>query len=141
MDHHENNKTRKTSSSKTSLWVGIGLIAAILLLVIFIPCPSASQYFIFRIIIAIAAAGLTAVIPGTFNINLANGIKGGGALAIFAVVYFFDPASTVAENKCGQETFTLTVFVHGKGGLEDKILKDQGIGLRIPQFKTREGKN
>ena len=117
---------RKKSSLKTSIWLGIGLLAIILLLVIFIPCPSASQYFVFRIIIAIAAAGLATVIPGTLSIEIANGVKAGGALAIFAIIYFFDPASTVATNKCVDETFDLTVFVHGKGGLEDKILKDQG---------------
>jgi len=119
--------TGSTSSLKTSLWLGIGLTVAILLLVIFIPCPSTSQYFVFRIIIALAAAGLASVVPGIFKINFTNGITAGGAIAIFAVVYFFDPASSVGEGKCANETFTLTVFVHGKGGLEDKILKDQGL--------------
>ena len=114
-------------SSKNAMWIGIGLTVAILLLVIFIPCPSASQYLVFRIIIALAAAGLTAVIPGIININLTNGVMAGGAIAIFAVVYFFDPASSVGEGKCANETFVLTVFVHGKGGLEDKILKGQGM--------------
>lgn len=115
------------SSTKTSLWLGIGLTAAILILVVFIPCPSASQYFVFRIVLALAAAGLAAVIPGIFKINLTNGITAGGAIAIFAVVYFFDPASSVGEGKCANETFTLTVFVHGKDGLEDKILRNQGL--------------
>ncbi len=117
----------KHLSSKSSFWLGIGLIIAILLLVIFIPCPSASQYFVFRIVIALAAAGLASVIPGIFNINLTNGITAGGALAIFAVVYFFDPASSVGEGKCTDEPFTFTVFVHGTNGLDDKILKNQGL--------------
>ena len=111
------------------MWLGIGLTVTILILVIFIPCPSASQYFVFRIIIALAAAGLAAVIPGIFKINLTNGLTAGGAMAIFAVVYFFDPASSAGEGKCANETFTLTVFVHGKAGLEDKILKSQGMVL------------
>jgi hypothetical protein len=133
---NENNQKNSTSSkeesiaassSKNAMWLGIGLTVTILFLVIFIPCPSASQYFVFRIIIALAAAGLTAVIPGIFKINLTNGVTAGGAMAIFAVVYFFDPASSVGEGKCANETFTLTVFVHGKAGLEDKILKGQGM--------------
>ncbi len=120
-------ESKPAPSSKNAMWIGIGLTVAILLLVIFIPCPSASQYLVFRIIIALAAAGLTAVIPGIININLTNGVMAGGAIAIFAVVYFFDPASSVGEGKCANETFVLTVFVHGKGGLEDKILKGQGM--------------
>ena len=137
MGENENAKDHKStaspqdttpgSSSKSSLWLGIGLIIVILLLVIFIPCPSASQYFVFRIVIALAAAGLASVIPGIFNINLTNGITAGGALAIFAVVYFFDPASSVGEGKCADEPFTFTVFVHGKNGLDDKILKNEGM--------------
>lgn len=118
---------RTKPASKTSLWLGAVLIAVILLLVIFIPCPSATQYFVFRIVIALAAAGLVAVIPGALSINLTNGITASGAIAIFAVVYFFDPASVVAANKCENDTFNLTVFVHGKGGKEDKILKGQGL--------------
>lgn len=123
----DENDDKKKSTLKTSIWLGIGLLAVILIMVIFIPCPSASQYFVFRIMIALAGAGLAAIIPGTLSIEMANGVKAGGALAIFAIVYFFDPASTVATNKCVDETFDLTVFVHGKGGLEDKILKDQGL--------------
>lgn len=115
----ESTSEKKTSSfSKTQLWLGIALTITILILVIFIPCPTASQYFVFRIIIALAAAGLTAVIPGIFNISLANGVTAGGAMAILAVVYFFDPASSVGEGKCANETFTLTIFVQGKGGLQ-----------------------
>src|SRR3954463_13209566 len=104
-------KTVPAPFSKDSMWLGICLTAAILLLVIFIPCPSASQYFVFRIIIALAAAGLAAVIPGIFKISLTNGVTAGGAIGIFAIIYFFDPASSVGEGKCANETFTLTVFV------------------------------
>jgi hypothetical protein len=116
----------KTTSVKLPLWIGIVLIALIIVLVLFIPCPTESQYFLFRIIIAISAAGLTAVIPGVLNINLSNGVTAGGSLAIFALIYFFDPASSLGKSKCDVETFVLTVFVHGKQGLEDKILRRQG---------------
>lgn len=128
MPDNKNTETEITEpGSKTSLWLGAALIVVILLLVIFIPCPSATQYFVFRIVIALAAAGLVAVIPGVLKINLTNGITASGAIAIFAIVYFFDPASVVAANKCETDTFNLTVFVHGKGGKEDKILKGQGL--------------
>ncbi len=112
--------------SKAPLWLGIGLVVVIILLVIFIPCPTQNQYFVFRIIIALASAGLASIIPGSLNVNVNKGITAGGALGVFAIIYFFDPASSVAENKCDQETFTFTVFVHGRKGKEDKILTGQG---------------
>lgn len=112
--------------SKTPFWLGIGLCAVIILLVIFIPCPTQNQYLVFRIVIALAAAGLATIIPGFISLNMSKGITAGGALAVFVLIYFFDPASTVAENKCANETFTFTVFVHGQKGEEDKILRNQG---------------
>ncbi|MEO6730727.1 MAG: hypothetical protein ABIN01_05885 [Ferruginibacter sp.] len=115
-----------TSSSKLSIWVGLGLLIVIILLVVLIPCPSQSQYLVFRIVIALAAAGIATIIPGFINLTIPKGITAGGAIALFALIYFFDPASGVAENKCTAETFALTVFVHGPQGKEDKILRGQG---------------
>lgn len=122
----DSKETATRASSKSSLWVGVGLLIAIILLVVLIPCPSKSQYLVFRIVIALAAAGLATVIPGFIKVNLNKGITAGGAIAVFALIYFFDPASTVAENKCIDETFALTVFVHGTQGKEDKMLRGQG---------------
>jgi len=119
-------KESPQTSSKLSIWIGVGLLIAIILLVLLIPCPSKSQYLVFRIVIALAAAGIATVIPGVIDVKIPNGITAGGAIAIFALIYFFDPASTVAENKCVEETFALTVFVHGPQGKEDKILRGQG---------------
>jgi hypothetical protein len=108
------------------MWLGVGLTTVILLLVLFVPCPSTTQYFVFRIIIALAAAGLASVIPGVLKLHVRSGITAGGALAVFVSIYFFDPASSIGEARCNDGTFVFTVFVHGKSGKEDKILKGQG---------------
>jgi hypothetical protein len=128
------------SFPKTPFWLGVVLSVIIILLVVFIPCPTKDQYFVFRIIIALAAAGLATVIPGFINIRFNKEITAGGALAVFALIYLFDPASTIAENKCEQETFSITVFVHGKKGKEDKILKGQGEVCLYLNSKPDKGK-
>jgi hypothetical protein len=54
------------------------------------------QFEIVRIILALAAGGVAAMIPGLLNLELtaaANlALRAGGALAVFVIVYFYSPA-------------------------------------------------
>ena len=112
---------------KWLLWVSLGLAAVILILTFLIPCPTTTQFWVFRTLLAIAAAGLTAALPGTFNLNLSNTITATGALAVFAALYFLNPTKNLATGDCDNKApFNYTVFVHGKGGKDDKILRGQG---------------
>ncbi len=89
------------------------------------PDPSESQYLVFRIMLALGAAGVAAAIPGFLNVNYKNIISAGGALAVFVVVLFFtnDPDSDAP--------FGLTVFVHGPNGRQDVILEDGALRLDV----------
>jgi len=53
--------------------------------------PTAFQYTVFRIILALAAGGIGAVIPGILNVEIPRFLTAGGALAVFATVYFYSP--------------------------------------------------
>jgi hypothetical protein len=83
-----------------SVWLafsfGAVFICALLALAVAIPSPTDQQFEIFRIVIAIAAAGVAAVIPGVLNVGLRQGrglvITAGGALAVFVITYFYSPA-------------------------------------------------
>jgi hypothetical protein len=84
---------------------GIIFVTALLALVIFIPNPTLPQFEVIRIILALAAGGVAAMIPGFLNLKLGVGtnlvLRAGGALAVFAIVYFYSPAhwaSTPAQN-------------------------------------------
>ncbi|MGA1861038.1 hypothetical protein VH569_34065 [Azospirillum sp. 11R-A] len=80
---------------------GVAFLTALLALVITFPNPTAQQFEVFRIIIALAAGGVGAVIPGLLDLRMSLGTKvalrAGGALAVFAVVYFYSPARWIAE--------------------------------------------
>jgi hypothetical protein len=52
----------------------------LLVLAIFFPNPTDFQYFIFRTVIALAAAGVAALIPGLLQIKI-PAIQAGGALS------------------------------------------------------------
>lgn len=75
---------------------GLVFIVALLALAIAFPNPTPFQYQVFRIVLAIAIAGIAATIPGFLEVTLSTWLKAGGALGVFAVVYFFNPASLVA---------------------------------------------
>lgn len=99
-----------SSTKKLSLEVilafgfGVTFFVALLVLAILFPEPTAFQYAVFRIILAIAAAGVAAVIPGILNVHTSFGVRAGGALAVFVIVYFFSPAGlTGVKVKTSQE--------------------------------------
>jgi hypothetical protein len=75
---------------------GIVFILSVLALAVFIPHPSPEQFEVFRIVMALAAGGVAAVIPGLLHLNLSRGqglaVRAGGALAVFVIVYFYSPA-------------------------------------------------
>ena len=74
---------------------GVCFVAAILFLAVAYPVPSPFQYQVFRIVLSIAAAGFVSLTPGLLNVKLPFGVKAGGALAVFVIVYFFNPAALV----------------------------------------------
>jgi len=88
-----------TSSQRIQLFLAFGFgvvfVAAILVIALAIPNPTDFQYNVFRIILALAAGGVAAVIPGILNVNLSRFITASGALAVFVVVYFYSPAKLV----------------------------------------------
>lgn len=72
---------------------GGAILVTILVIAIRFPHPTSFQYTVFRIVLAIAAAGVAALIPGFIDVTVSDFVRAGGALAVFAVVYFFSPAA------------------------------------------------
>lgn len=74
-------------------------VIALLVLAVKFPHPTAFQLGVFRTVLALACAGVAAMIPGFLSLNLdATGIllRAGGALAVFVLVYRVNPAVFVA---------------------------------------------
>lgn len=57
------------------------------------PNPTSYQYWVFRVVLALAGAGVVAVLPGFIEVKFGNWLRAGGALAIFAVIYGVAPAA------------------------------------------------
>jgi hypothetical protein len=71
---------------------GVVFLTTILVTALFKPDPTPYQYAVFRIVLALAAAGIGAILPGFFEIRN-KVVSAGGALAMFLVVFFGAPAA------------------------------------------------
>jgi hypothetical protein len=96
--------TKEHNISKQSIVAfafGVVFVVTLLVLAIAFPTPTSFQYTVFRIILALAAAGVAAMIPGFIRLKLspssALAIQAGGAIAVFVIVYFFNPAQLAVE--------------------------------------------
>ncbi len=86
---------------QTILSFSFGVIFVIVLLVIavFLPSPTQFQQNIFWVVLALAGGGTVATFPGFIELKIGNWLRAGGALAVFAIVYFFSPASESDSSK------------------------------------------
>lgn len=63
------------------------------------PITDARQFFLLRVLAALCAGGIGAVLPGFLDVNFKNFIRSGGALGAFAIVFLINPPAIVgAEN-------------------------------------------
>src|SRR5262245_52221101 len=75
---------------------GVLFVGVLLTLVVAIPDPSPAQLVVFRTVLALAAGGVAAFIPGLLHVEL-PWVRAGGALAVFVLVYLYSPAELVVQ--------------------------------------------
>lgn len=92
--------------SKTPKWqlvtgLIVGLVFALIAIfaAILIPAPSATQFFIFRGVFAVALAAIAAIIPGLLDVESRFqqfSIRATGAIAVFIIVWLVNPPALVS---------------------------------------------
>lgn len=75
---------------------GVFGVLTLLILSVYFPDPSRFQFLVFKIVLALAASGIAVMIPGFIELEIPGWLKAGGALAIFALVMYKNPAVLVA---------------------------------------------
>lgn len=74
---------------------GVVFLIFMIVIAIFIKDPTPFQYTFFRVAMSLAAAGVGAVIPGLIQLEVDQKhlplIRAGGAIALFVLVYLFNP--------------------------------------------------
>ena len=65
------------------------------------PITDPGQFFFLRVLAALSAAGVAAVIPGMLDIHIGRGrlfaVRGAGALGVFVIVFFVNPPELVSK--------------------------------------------
>ena len=82
----------KTAQTIISISFGVAFIILLIILSIRFPEPTRFQYQVFRTVLALAGAGAAAAFPGFIEVKFGKWLRAGGALAVFAVLYFVNPA-------------------------------------------------
>jgi len=80
---------------------GVLFVSVMLVIAIAVPNPTATQWFIFRVVTALAAAGIGAVLPGLIVVNASRFVRAGGAIALFVLVYLSNPPQLVVQQRWG----------------------------------------
>jgi hypothetical protein len=95
---------RNLRAQKSSGWervaafgFGVVFVSAMFVVAFYLKYPTEFQIFVFRIILALAAAGIGAVIPGFITLNVGKYVRAGGAMGLFAIVYWFNPSGLVTD--------------------------------------------
>lgn len=126
-----------TSLGKIPLLIGAVLLLALVSLIYLFPCPSQVQAFVIRALTASGVACVAYYLSGTIELNLPLGVKAGGTLGILALIYLLNPTGGFLGQDCISEV-PVKVFVHGKGGPQELVLRQQGQvlmdyrGTRMP---------
>jgi hypothetical protein len=85
----------------SELWIififGLAFLITRVILAVRVPMPTQDQAAVFRTVLSLSSAGIAAVIPCLMSFRsqaATTTISATGALAVFALVYLFNPAST-----------------------------------------------
>ncbi|MFZ6777228.1 hypothetical protein ACO0LD_10430 [Undibacterium sp. Ji83W] len=95
------NRSKEMSlGTKAAGIFGVFFIIAILAINLFIPNPTPTQQETFKIVLALAAAGVAGIFAGFLHVQSKwkkFSIRAGGALAVFVVVFMINPATLLSK--------------------------------------------
>lgn len=76
---------------------GVCFLGALLLIAVRFPNPPPFQYTVFRVVLALSAAGVASLLPGFVRVEIPGSIRAGGAVAVFVIVYFLNPVQVLVS--------------------------------------------
>jgi hypothetical protein len=123
---------------------GFGVFFVVVMLVIALRCstPTPFQLRVFEVVLALAAAGVAAMIPGSIGFEPNKWLRAGGALAVFAIVLFKSPASLAttppleARVTADAGTYDTVELVTTVGSLAGEVVIDPRLAARLQGRKV-----
>src|SRR5258707_9851452 len=93
----------------TAVVFGVAFVCVLLVIALFISHPTPFQIFVFRVVLALAAAGLGAIIPGLIQVQAGPFVRAGGAIALFVIVFWFNPPQLLAPKGSSEPSWTVHI--------------------------------
>jgi hypothetical protein len=113
---------------------GVAFLVTMLVVVLVVPNPTPTQLWVFRIIVAVAAAGFAAFLPGALDVQVSTWVKAGGALGVFVIVYFFNPPELVAKRVKVHEGMLGNLYDH----LQSEPASDRKFTFTLGEVNREE---
>lgn len=127
-------------AKRLSLKVAAVILVVVVLLIYIFPKTTPEQYFVLRILVSIGAGGIAGVVLNGFvTLKYKGVITAGGTTAFALIIYFSNPA------QLPKESFSFSVYLHGKNSRQDIVLKegkviaDIGNDRRFEEIDDRGG--
>jgi hypothetical protein len=119
--------------------IGIVLLVSALLITLFIQCPTKMHYFMIYAFVGIGIALLLARSAEHASLsvkawNIGVGLTGGVALPF--ILFFTNPVGSFKPDNCIVRQ-SVTVFVHGKKGKQNMILRQKGYVILDVQSERK----
>jgi hypothetical protein len=86
---------------------GVVFVTVILCLAFVFPQPTAFQYLVVRVLLALSTSAVATLLTGFINVEIPHLLKAGGAFAVFVIVFFYNPASLVIDKASVNATVNL----------------------------------
>src|ERR1700743_2883549 len=90
-DNEASNISSGINTSHLAIIIGATLLLVVLVLVFRVTKLNDQQWFVVRTLLALGAGGISAALPGALNIILPSSVRASGALAVMALVFYFNP--------------------------------------------------
>lgn len=138
-------KRRRVAGRRAVAFVVCFVVFFILPLIVLAISPESTlfEYGVFRIVLALAAAGMAAMFLDFLEVGVSNLVKAGGTLAVFVTVFLFSPAQLAVEEVPRTASFIASIdeasAVKGRfqgeavvTGKTIRVIFEEGSGISVP---------
>lgn len=97
---------------KLGIILGTVLLIALLVIILYVKCPTEAQNNIFTVMLALSGAAFSMVLTGQINVGYSKVITASGALGVFLIIFFWKPTQIQDFTNCpnGDSSLKATVF-------------------------------
>jgi tetratricopeptide (TPR) repeat protein len=103
------------------LLFGIAFASAIITAALYVSNPTEFQYWVFRVVLSLAAAAVGGVASGVVDIKISSAVRVGGAAVVGAAVYLIDPPNLIVDKTTREINRLLSI---ADGEVADNQLAD-----------------